>query len=284
MSLADSYSVLHCGRHRVPLDRPRIMGILNLTPDSFSDGGLCLDPDQAVRHAIHMAAEGADFIDIGGESTRPGARAVDVQVELDRVVPLIERLVTEIDLPVSIDTSKPDVMREAVGAGAGMINDVCALRQEGALESAAVLGVPVCLMHMQGEPRDMQHSPQYDDVVAEVRDFLAQRTLACGEAGIPKSDIVIDPGFGFGKSFQHNLDLLNGLSELETLGFPVLAGLSRKSMLGTITGRKTDDRVVASAAAAMLAVQKGASIVRVHDVGETADALKVLAALAGDKV
>jgi len=254
------------------------MGILNLTPDSFSDGGLWLEPDQAVRHALDMVADGADILDVGGESTRPGAQAVVEQAELDRVIPVIERLASEITVPISVDTSKPQVMKAAVAAGATMINDVCALRQQGALDTAASLGVPVCLMHMQGQPRDMQHNPNYQDVVAEVRDFLDERTQACRDAGISRHEIVIDPGFGFGKSLQHNLDLLNGIVELKTLGFPVMAGLSRKSMLGAITGRETGDRVIASAAAAMLAVQNGAAIVRVHDVRETADALKVLAA------
>jgi len=254
------------------------MGILNLTPDSFSDGGLWLEPDQAVRHALDMVADGADILDVGGESTRPGAQAVVEQAELDRVIPVIERLASEIAVPISVDTSKPQVMKAAVAAGATMINDVCALRQQGALDTAASLGVPVCLMHMQGQPRDMQHNPNYQDVVAEVRDFLDERTQACRDAGISRHEIVIDPGFGFGKSLQHNLDLLNGIVELKTLGFPVMAGLSRKSMLGAITGRETGDRVIASAAAAMLAVQNGAAIVRVHDVRETADALKVLAA------
>ncbi|HKJ16775.1 MAG TPA: dihydropteroate synthase [Xanthomonadales bacterium] len=278
MNLPEPHAALNCGRFAVRLDRPCIMGILNLTPDSFSDGGLWLEPDQAVRHALDMVADGADILDVGGESTRPGAQAVVEQAELDRVIPVIERLASEIAVPISVDTSKPQVMKAAVAAGATMINDVCALRQQGALDTAASLGVPVCLMHMQGQPRDMQHNPNYQDVVAEVRDFLDERTQACRDAGISRHEIVIDPGFGFGKSLQHNLDLLNGIVELKTLGFPVMAGLSRKSMLGAITGRETGDRVIASAAAAMLAVQNGAAIVRVHDVRETADALKVLAA------
>lgn len=260
------------------------MGILNLTPDSFSDGGLWLNPDVALRHAIGMVADGADIIDIGGESTRPGAAAVTLQEELDRVIPVIERLSGEIDVPISIDTSKPGVMREAVSAGAGMINDVYALRQDGALEAAASLNVPVCLMHMQGEPRDMQKAPAYENVVTEVRDFLEQRARACRDAGIAAESIVIDPGFGFGKTLEHNLELLRGLPTLCEAGYPVLAGISRKSMLGTITGRDADQRVVASVTAAVLAVQGGAAIVRVHDVAETVDALKVLAAFSGDKV
>ncbi len=278
MASQNSNSVLNCGRYRIVLDRPRVMGILNLTPDSFSDGGLWCDPERAVRHAIQMVAEGADFIDVGGESTRPGANAVPLDEELDRVVAVIELLVSEVEAPISIDTSKPGVMKAAVAAGATMINDVYALRQEGALQCAAGLSVPVCLMHMQGEPRLMQHSPFYDDVVSEVGDFLTRRAAACIEAGIAESDILIDPGFGFGKTLEHNLALLRGLRRLAQLGYPVLAGLSRKSMLGTLTGRDTGDRVVASAVAALIAVQNGAAIVRVHDVAETVDALKVLAA------
>lgn len=274
----DPNRVLDCGGRRLVLDRPRIMGILNLTPDSFSDGGLWTDPERALRHAVRMVAQGADIIDIGGESTRPGADPVPVQEELDRVVPLIERVAGETDAPISVDTSKPGVMRAAVAAGAGLINDVFALRQEGALEAAAALDVPVCLMHMQGQPRDMQANPEYSDVVADVRQFLAERAAACVEAGIAESRMIVDPGFGFGKTLQHNLDLLNRLAAIAELGLPVLAGLSRKSMLGAITGRKTGERIAASVAAALLAVQNGASIVRVHDVAETSDALKLLAA------
>ncbi len=260
------------------LDRPRIMGILNLTPDSFSDGGLWTDPDLALRHALAMVQAGADFIDIGGESTRPGAAPVSLQQELDRVIPVIERLAGETAAMISVDTSKPEVMRAAVTAGAGMVNDVFALRQEGAVEAAAGLGVPVCLMHMQGEPRRMQEKPGYDDVVEEVGSFLAQRAAVCEAAGISANQIVLDPGFGFGKTLQHNLDLLRGLPLLARAGYPLLVGISRKSMLGAITGRETGDRVAASVAAALLAVQGGAAIVRVHDVAETADALKLLAA------
>lgn len=260
------------------LDRPRIMGILNLTPDSFSDGGLWTDPDLALRHALAMVQAGADFIDIGGESTRPGAAPVSLQQELDRVIPVIERLAGETAAMISVDTSKPGVMRAAVEAGAGMINDVFALRQEGAVEAAAELGVPVCLMHMQGEPRRMQEKPEYDNVVEEVGGFLAERAAVCEAAGIPANQIVLDPGFGFGKTLQHNLQLMRGLPELAQGGYPLLVGISRKSMLGAITGRETGDRVAASVAAALLAVQGGAAIVRVHDVAETADALKLLAA------
>jgi len=278
MNPTEATRVLDCGGFLLPLDRPRIMAVLNVTPDSFSDGGLWTDPERALRHAMDMVDEGADIIDIGGESTRPGAEHVSTEQELDRVIPLIERLAGQIEASISIDTSKPGVMREAVAAGAGMINDVYALRREGALEAAASLRVPVCLMHMQGEPRDMQQDPRYFDVVAEVRDFLAGRAQACRDAGIAADRIVVDPGFGFGKSLKHNLELLRGLPELAGLGYPVLAGLSRKSMLGTIAGRGPGSRMAASVAAALLAVQKGAAIVRVHDVAETADALKVLSA------
>lgn len=271
-------AILDCGGRRLVLDRPRIMGVLNLTPDSFSDGGLWTDPDRALRHAIEMVAQGADIVDVGGESTRPGADPVPAGEELDRVVPLIERIAGETDVPISIDTSKPEVMRAAVAAGAGLINDVFALRHDGALDAAAALAVPVCLMHMQGKPRDMQADPQYADVVEEVREFLGKRAAACEQAGISPDRILIDPGFGFGKSLRHNLALLRGLGALTDLGYPIIAGLSRKSMLGAIIGRETGQRITASVVAALLAVQNGASIVRVHDVAETADALKVLAA------
>ena len=255
------------------------MGILNVTPDSFSDGGAWTDPDTALRHALDMVADGADIVDVGGESTRPGAQPVSVQEEIDRVVPIIERLSGEADCAVSIDTSKPQVMREAVQAGATMINDVFALRVDGALETVAHLNVPVCLMHMQGEPRVMQKNPHYDDVVSEVSEFLLRRAAACEAAGIAHSQIVIDPGFGFGKSLEHNLALFAALPQLANLGYPVLVGVSRKSMLGQITGRDTGDRLAASVASAVLAAQAGAAIVRVHDVAETADALKVLSAV-----
>lgn len=264
------------------MNRPLIMGILNLTPDSFSDGGLWLDADVALQHALAMIDDGADIIDIGGESTRPGAADVVVEEELNRVIPLIEKISSNTKATISIDTSKPEVMRAAVAAGAGLINDVYALRREGALETAASLEVPVCLMHMQGQPRDMQNAPAYRDVVGEVRNFLIQRANDCIEAGIPADHIWIDPGFGFGKTLEHNLELLNRLSDLCDSGYPVLAGLSRKSMLGTITGRDASDRACVSAAAALIAVQNGASIVRVHDVAETSDALKLLAALNGN--
>lgn len=255
------------------------MGILNVTPDSFSDGGDWLSPREAVLHAHHMAAAGADIIDVGGESTRPGAAPVSIQQEMDRVLPVIEALWAETRIPISIDSSKPEVMQAAVEAGAGMINDVYALRREGALEAAEQLGVPVCLMHMQGEPRSMQAEPHYEDVVAEVEAFLLERAATCVDAGIARESIILDPGFGFGKLLEHNLDLLRHLPRLAGHGFPLLAGLSRKSMLGQLTGRKVDRRMAGSVALALLAAQNGAALLRVHDVAETRDALKVLAAV-----
>jgi len=261
------------------LDRPRIMGILNVTPDSFSDGGDWLGFPQALMHAHHMAAAGADIIDIGGESTRPGAGSVSVQQELDRTIPVIEAMRAEIRLPISIDTSKPEVMQAAAQAGAGMINDVFALRREGALETAAELGLPVCLMHMLGDPRSMQDEPRYDDVTGEIETFLLERVAACEAAGIAGDRILLDPGFGFGKILEHNLELLRELPRLASHGYPVIAGLSRKSMLGQITGRETSDRVAGSITLAALAARGGASIVRVHDVAETHDALQVVNAV-----
>jgi len=251
------------------------MGILNITPDSFSDGGFFLARDQAVAQARRLAEEGANIIDIGGESTRPGARAVSVQEELDRVIPVIEAIASELPLPISIDTSKPEVMREAVRAGAGLINDTRALREPGALEIAASLGASVCLMHMQGEPRTMQQNPTYTDVVGEVHNFLRCRVQDCVTAGIPRERLVIDPGFGFGKTVDHNLELLRRLSEFRTLGVPVLAGLSRKSLIGATLGLPVDQRLPASVALALIAVQNGAHIVRVHDVRATREAVQM---------
>lgn len=277
----DTTPSLDCAGRRLLLDRPRVMGIVNVTPDSFSDGGAFVDVDDAVAHALKMAEEGADVLDIGGESTRPGARQVPLDEELARVIPVIERLAKATSLPISIDTSKPEVMRAAIAAGAGMINDVRALREEGAMEAAAVLGVPVCLMHMQGEPGSMQADPVYDDVVGEVHSFLAQRIFACEMGGIAKKNLVVDPGFGFGKTTAHNLQLLAQLRRFVELGVPVLAGLSRKRTIGEITGREAaTDRVHGSAAAALIAAQNGAVILRVHDVAATADALKVWNAVA----
>lgn len=256
------------------------MGILNVTPDSFSDGGRFTRLDAALRQAERMAAEGAAILDVGGESTRPGAEAVSVQEELDRVMPLVERLHAELPLPLSIDTSKPEVMRAAVAAGAGLINDVYALRRQGALQAAAELGVPVCLMHMQGEPRVMQHNPQYADVVTEVADFFAERIGACLQAGIRHELLLLDPGLGFGKTLAHNLQLLARLAEFKGFGLPVLVGLSRKSMIGALLDNApVDQRLYGSLAAAVLAAERGAAILRVHDVRATVDALKIVAAI-----
>lgn len=265
-----------------PLDlsRPRVMGILNVTPDSFSDGGQFVSPDAAEEQAGRMIADGADLLDIGGESTRPGAAAVSLDDELARVVPVIERLYARFDVPLSVDTTKPAVMRAAVAAGAALINDVNALRAPGAIETAAALGVPVCLMHMQGEPHTMQQAPQYQDPVADIIDYLAGRVAACERAGIAQNRLLLDPGFGFGKTLDHNLALLGGLDRFLEFGLPVLVGISRKSMLGAITGRDVGERVFGSIAAAIMAVERGARIVRVHDVGPTVDALKLWQAVA----
>ena len=261
-------------------DRVLVMGILNVTPDSFSDGGRFDRVETALAQARRMADEGADILDIGGESTRPGAASVDAAAEIIRVVPVIEAIRAEIALPISIDTMKAEVMRAAVTAGAAMINDVNALRAPDALQAVAVLDVPVCLMHMQGEPRTMQRAPHYEDVVKELLAFFRERIERCVEAGIERDRLIIDPGFGFGKTLDHNLRLLAELARFGELGLPLLAGISRKSMLGTLTGRaRPDQRVAASVAAAVLAAERGARIVRVHDVAETVDAMRVLQAL-----
>ena len=251
------------------------MGILNITPDSFSDGGKFRAPAAAIAHVEEMAAAGAAIIDVGGESTRPGASAVTEQEEIDRIVPVIVAVRAVAEQPISVDTSKPGVMKAAVEAGATMINDVRALREEGALEAAAELQRPVCLMHMQGEPRTMQQDPGYDDVVADVSRFLSERVAECVQAGLPREMLIIDPGFGFGKTVQDNIDLLANLRQLQAIGLPLLIGVSRKSTLGKITGREVDDRLPASLAAAVMAVERGAQIVRAHDVAETVDALRV---------
>ncbi|MHB8446610.1 MAG: dihydropteroate synthase [Rudaea sp.] len=271
----DTIPALDCAGRELRLDRPRIAGIVNVTPDSFSGDGRVL-VDAAVAHGSKLAEEGADLLDVGGVSTRPGATEVSVADEIARVVPVIEALAKQTMLPISVDTSKPEVMRAAVAAGAGMINDVYALRRDGALDAAAELKVPLCLMHMLGEPRTMQDDPHYDDVVSDVRRFLAERIFACEMAGIDKKRIVVDPGFGFGKTLEHNLALLRALDQFAALGVPLLVGLSRKAMIGTLTGReKHVDRAVGSAAAALIAVQRGAMMVRVHDVAATCDALAV---------
>ncbi len=277
----DTAPQLDCAGRILRLDRTRVMGIVNVTPDSFSDGGAHFDVEAAVAHGLQLAEEGADILDVGGESTRPAADEVAVGEELRRVLPVIERLVKETALPVSVDTSKPEVMRAAVDAGAGMINDVYALRREGALDMAAALGVPVVLMHMLGEPRSMQEAPEYDEVVGDVHRFLAERIFVAEMAGIAKKRIVVDPGFGFGKTTQHNLQLLARLERFTELGVAVLAGLSRKRTIGELTGREAPrERVHGSVAAHLVAAQRGASIVRVHDVAATVDALKLWQAVA----
>jgi len=253
----------------------QIMGVLNITPDSFSDGGRFEHLDAAIAGAHRLCEEGAAIVDVGGESTRPGADSVSAAVEMARVIPVIEAIRAQCTASISIDTSKPEVMEAAVAAGAAMINDVMALRTPGAVETARDLQVPVCLMHMQGLPRTMQKNPHYDDVVAEVREFLLHRVDACVGAGIDEAKIIIDPGFGFGKTLQHNLSLLAKLDVLVDTGYPVLVGLSRKSMIASMLGRPVDERVAASAALALIAAQKGAHMVRVHDVAETADALRI---------
>jgi len=268
-------NVLDCGGRPLDLSRPAVMGILNITPDSFSDGGVFLSRENAIAHVRRMAEEGADIIDVGGESTRPGAQPVSAQEEMDRVIPVIEALHAKISLPISIDTSKPEVMRAAVAAGAGFINDVRALRDEGALAAAASLHVPVCLMHMQGEPRRMQENPRYRDVLSDIGDFLRARLQAAQAAGIPAQRLVIDPGFGFGKTLEHNLELLRGLKKLQSLGAPILVGLSRKSLIGQALGLPVEERLQASVALALMAVQNSARIVRVHDVGPTVEALRM---------
>jgi dihydropteroate synthase len=264
---------LRAGDHAVELSSPCVMGILNVTADSFYDGG-CVDHDAALAHARRMIADGARIVDVGGESTRPGATPVDAANELARVVPIIEALARD-GVCVSVDTMKPSVMHAALDAGASMINDVRALQAAGALDVVAASGAAVCLMHMQGEPRTMQAHPHYDDVVVEVCEFLRGRAQACRDAGIAAERIVVDPGFGFGKTLAHNLDLLRNLDDLAQLGYPVLAGLSRKSMIGAITGRDVGERLAGSIAAALAAATRGARILRVHDVRDTVDALAV---------
>lgn len=276
--------VLRCGSHSLDLSRPQVMGILNATPDSFSDGGSYyqaggLSLDLVIRRAEQMLAQGASMIDVGGESTRPGAAPVSAQEELDRVAPVVEALVTRLGALVSVDTSTPEVMRETARLGAGLINDVRALVREGALEAAAQTGLPVCLMHMQGQPDSMQQQPSYSDVVAEVTQFLQARIVACQAAGIAAPRLLLDPGFGFGKSLAHNLALLRQLPELAALGYPLLVGLSRKSMLGQLLGRPVEQRLAGSLALALCSAQAGAQIIRVHDVAETVDTLRVWQAL-----
>ena len=266
------------GRKR-DLSRCHVMGILNVTPDSFSDGGRFNAPAVALDRARQMVADGASFIDVGGESTRPGATPVSTQEELDRVCPVVEAIAGELDTVISVDTSNPVVMTETARLGAGLINDVRALQREGAPEAAAAAGVPVCLMHIQGEPDTMQKDPRYRNVRREVSAFLIERMRIAEAAGVSPDDIILDPGFGFGKSLEHNVQLLASLEQLQVLGHPLLIGLSRKSMLGAITGREVNERLPASLAAATISAMKGASILRVHDVRETVDAVKVVTAV-----
>lgn len=266
------------GTKRLSLASPVVMGILNVTPDSFSDGGKFSSFELACQHADEMVAQGALIIDIGGESTRPGAADVSTDDELARVVPLVEYVAKHHDVWISVDTSKPEVMRQAVNAGAHLINDVRALLEPGALETAAQLNVPICLMHMQGAPRTMQSAPEYQDVIADVFKFLNERIQACLEAGIPRERLLIDPGFGFGKTLEHNYELLAKLECFAQFELPILIGLSRKSMIGNLLARPTSERLAGSLAGAMIAAQKGAHIIRVHDVPETVDMLKVLQA------
>lgn len=281
--------VIQLGNFLLDLSVPRIMAVLNTTPDSFSDGGAVhnddgrLDLSRVLQRVEVMLEEGADIIDVGGESTRPGAAPVSVAEELQRVVPVVEAIASRFDVPVSVDTSTPEVMTAAAAAGAGLINDVRALRRPGALQAAVDSGLPVCLMHMRGEPDTMQQQPHYQNIVAEVADFLAQRVAECRAAGIEREKILLDPGFGFGKTLEHNIELFRGLPQLQQqLGMPLLVGVSRKSMIGAILNRPVEQRMVGSVAAAMLAVQRGASILRVHDVAATADALKILTVIERD--
>ena len=270
---------MRCRDRTLSLDVPAVMGILNVTPDSFSDGGLHFETQAAITAGLRMAAEGAAIIDVGGESTRPGAAAVDTQQEIDRVVPVIEALASRVDVLLSVDTSKPAVITAALRAGAHMANDIRALRTPGALEAAAAADAAVCVMHMQGEPATMQVAPRYDDVVAEVHAFLAERVAACRAAGIAADSICVDPGIGFGKTYEHNLALLRNQRSFTDLGCPLLIGVSRKSLIGIMTGRAAPERVVGSAVAAAFAVAAGAAIIRAHDVPATVDAVRVALAL-----
>ena len=265
---------LTCGARTLDRSAPVVMGILNVTPDSFSDGGRFTERDAALRQAERMLADGAAIIDVGGESTRPGAAPVSEQQELDRVVPVVEALTSELDALVSVDTSTAAVIRGAAAAGAGMINDVRALRRSGALDAAAASGLPVCLMHMRGEPGNMQDDPRYQDVTAEVVDFLRQRIAACGQVGIPRERLLVDPGFGFAKTVAHNLTLMHEMAALQELALPILIGISRKSLFGKLLGRDVNERLPASLAAAVMCVERGAMIVRAHDVKETVDVVR----------
>ncbi|WP_025164689.1 dihydropteroate synthase [Pseudomonas taeanensis] len=279
MSVSLDLNRLPCGSRFLDLSRPQVMGILNVTPDSFSDGGRYGQRDAALRHAESMVLAGATLIDVGGESTRPGALRVSPAEELERVAPVVEAIAAELDVIISVDTSTPAVIRESARLGAGLINDVRSLRRDGALEAAADSGLPVCLMHMRGEPGTMQQSPEYADVLSEVRDFLAQRIAVCAAAGIAAERIILDPGFGFAKALEHNLSLFKRLESLLDLGRPLLVGVSRKSMIGGVLGHEVGERLFGSLALAALAVTKGAHILRVHDVAETVDVVRMIAAV-----
>ncbi|MCQ4277021.1 dihydropteroate synthase [Stutzerimonas degradans] len=279
MSETLSAARLSCGSRVLDLARPQVMGILNVTPDSFSDGGRYALKDAALKHAESMVRAGATLLDVGGESTRPGARAVSPTEELERVAPVVETIARELDVVISVDTSTPAVIREVARLGAGLINDVRSLRRDGALDAALDSGLPVCLMHMRGEPGDMQDDPQYTDVTTEVCDFLAQRMAECVAAGIKAERVVLDPGFGFAKALEHNLSLFRHLERLHALGRPLLVGVSRKTMIGKVLGREVDARLYGSLALAALAVAKGAQIIRVHDVAETVDVVRMIAAV-----
>jgi dihydropteroate synthase len=285
----DRHPPLNCGGRLLDLSAPVVMGVINTTPDSFSDGGTLyssnkLDHSRVLARAVAMVDAGAGILDIGGESTRPGAKAVSLNEEMDRVLPLVERIHAELNVVISVDSSAPELMVAAAAAGAGILNDVRALTRAGALAAAAGTGLPVCLMHMRGEPQSMQSAPEYDDVVTQVRDYLVERVTACEAAGIARERLILDPGFGFGKTVAHNLSLLKGLPMLAQCGLPILAGLSRKSMIGQLIGREVDRRLPASLALAVLAVERGAKIIRTHDVAETVDALAMATAVAGATV
>lgn len=272
-------SRLPCGNRLLDLSRPHVMGILNVTPDSFSDGGRFAQRDAALRHAADMVAAGATLIDVGGESTRPGARVVSPVEEIERVAPVVEAIARELDVIISVDTSTPGVMRETARLGAGLINDVRSLQRDGALDAAADTGLPVCLMHMRGEPGNMQDNPEYPDILVEVRDFLVERMAACATVGIPVERLVLDPGFGFAKTLEHNLALFKHMDRLSVLGRPLLVGVSRKSMIGKVLGHEVGGRLYGSLALAALALTKGAHILRVHDVAETVDVVRMIAAV-----
>ncbi|MDY7563342.1 dihydropteroate synthase [Pseudomonas sp. AB6] len=270
---------LPCGNRVLDLARTHVMGILNVTPDSFSDGGRFSGRDAALRHAQAMVAAGATLIDVGGESTRPGARMVSPLEELERIGPVVEVISRELDVIISVDTSTPAVIREAARLGAGLINDVRSLRRDGALDAAAATGLPVCLMHMRGEPENMQNDPQYQNLMAEVRAFLVERMDQCAKVGIPNERIILDPGFGFAKNLQHNLSLFKHMEDLHELGRPLLVGVSRKSMIGQVLGRPVAERLSGGLALAVMAMIKGARILRVHDVAETIDVVRMIAAV-----